>query len=229
MTAQLEAEANYLVRARRYVWPSLPMLLVSSAIVCVLGAVAMVLAPGITPISLPVWAVLVAPAFGALLEQVSRMLDGVEPPVFSFLSALRRSWRLSLALALPAALAGSCYLVAYELWVQTGSWMLLAPLAVSGVCAVLLGIAGAIALPLGLGRSDLRGRALLVTALHVCAGHPIAPLGVLALGVVGVWAATQFTASLLLLLPGPLAVVLVAAVWTSAQACGIRSVEREDR
>jgi hypothetical protein len=227
MSAQLEGEANYLARARRYVWPSLPMLLVSSSIVCVLGAVALVLAPGITPISLPVWALLVAPAFGALLEQVSAMLDGEDPAAFSFMPALRRSWRLSLGLALPPAFAGSCYLVAYELWLQTGSGMLLAPLAVSGVCAVLLGIAGAIALPLGLGRGDLRGRSLLVTALHLCARHPVAPLGALALGIGFVWSATQFSASLLLLLPGPLAVVLVAAVWTSAQASGILPAERE--
>jgi hypothetical protein len=223
MTANDVAEhPGYLAVLRGRVWSALPALFVSGTLVCFSSGVVVVLAPGITPLALLLAAVLVGPTFASLVSQLNDLIVGRALSTFSVFRAIGSSWRLALALALPPAAAGTCFLIAAEIWSQTGSALALIPAAVSGCCAVLLAIASAAALPLALELPSLRGRLLIVTALHVVAKRPVPMLGVISLIVIGVWAAIQFALSLLFLLPVPLAAVLVAAVWTAAEARGLR-------
>lgn len=223
MTAPgVDDRPGYLLVLRKQLWSALPALLVSGSLVCAAGVVVVILTPGVTPVALLVAAAVVAPVFAGLVNQVNGIIAGRAPTTFSIFRLIASSWRIGLLLALPPAAAGACFLVAIEVWSQTGSVLAMVPAAVSGCCAVLLGIGSAAALPLALEMPALRGRRLLVTALHIAARRPVPMLGVISLVVIGVWAAIQFAFSLLFLLPVPLAAVLVAAVWTSAGVCDLR-------
>ncbi|NGN69573.1 hypothetical protein G5C51_37515, partial [Streptomyces sp. A7024] len=60
------AEHRALVRTLRGAWPALPALLCGSAAVCAAAVAVVLLAPGVTPVSVLLAAVLVTPAVAGL-------------------------------------------------------------------------------------------------------------------------------------------------------------------
>lgn len=222
------AAPPYVARIRSVLWPNLPTLLVSSAAVCAAATVALVLVPSLTPVSVVLWTLVVAPVFGALVAQANDMVLGGEPRTFSIAAYIRRTGRLSLSLSLPPAVTAACSLVAVDVWVQTRSALALGPAAVGAVCTALLAVAAVAALPIGCARPELRGMQLTLTALRVAARAPVPVFAVAGLFVAAVSTSAHVAASLMFCVPGPLALVLVAGVWTSAEASGLRPGERDD-
>jgi hypothetical protein len=222
-------DVNYVVRTRRLVWPNLPSIALSSLIVCV-GAVAVeLLTPGITPFAVLLWAAIVSPLFGALVVQTNELVcSGSDQRLFSIFGYLRRSWLLSYKLSVIPAVAGALCLVALEVGRQTGSLLALVPAGLSGSAALLGLLAAVVALPLAQELPELKLRALLMMSLHVIARKPVPIIAVVAVGVLIGWAAAQFSVALVLLMPAPLAVLLVPAVWTSAATVGLNPRERAD-
>lgn len=221
------AGAAWAGRLRTTVWPNLPTLLVTSTVVSAAALLAMLVAPGITPASLLLWALLVAPPAAALVAQANDMVLGGWPRPFSVVGYVRRAGLLGLTVWLPPAVAGACAMVAVGVWERTREPLVLVSAAVGAVGAALLTIAALVAVPVGLERPGLRGARLTVTALHVAARRPVPVFAVAAFAVAAVSSAERVAASLVLLVPAPLALVLVAAVWTSAEAAGLRPAERE--
>lgn len=204
-----------LARALRGTWPALPALLAGSVAVCLAATATVLLAPGVTPVSAVAAGLLVTPCAAALADVGNALAAGREATVTTWWRSLRRLWRFGATHGLVAATPMAAFLTALTVWRADGAAWVLPSLAVSGAGAVLAPPALAAVLPLGAARPDLRGRRLWAAGLYLVARWPHRLLAGPALAVLGLWAAVHWTASVLLLVPGPAAVLTAAAVWTS--------------
>ncbi|RII14751.1 hypothetical protein DSC45_20570 [Streptomyces sp. YIM 130001] len=204
-------EREALLGTLRGAWPGLPALLAASVTVCAGATVTALLSPGITPVSVLLAAVLVGPGTAAL----TRAADG-GATVRQWWCALRELWLYGMVNCLIAAAPAAALLVALTMWRQSDADWLLLSVGLNGAAALLALLALAVALPLGVLRPDLRGRLLWACGLHLVLRHPLRHLAGPSLAVLGVWASVHWSASLLLLTPGPAMVVTVAAVRLAA-------------
>jgi hypothetical protein len=199
----------------RGVWPSLPALLAGSAGVCVAAVVPVIVAPGINPVALMLTAVVVVPFVAALVAVVDDISDGTPATIGAWWRELGALWRWSAGLGLLAAVPASLFLAAVEAVSSTGSPLMWPSFAVTGAATVIAVLGLMAALPLGAAHRQLRGWALWMASLYVISRHPVRFVAVATTIVGGVWAATALSASLLLLVPAPAAIVAVTATWTS--------------
>jgi hypothetical protein len=210
--------SNHVADTARLVWPNLATLLVSGSVIAGASCLAGFVTPGITPLAPLVWALVVAPPFGALVAQLTALAAGRTVPTFSVFRYLRRFGRFSLGVWAVPALCGSISLVAYRWWTTTSSPLALAPLFVGGAITVLATLGAIFAVPFGISHRDLRGVPLYLVGLHAVAKRPIPVLAVVAVAAIGVWASTSFSASVVFLMPASIALVNYAAAWTTAGA-----------
>lgn len=204
-----------IVRTLRGAWPSLPPLLVASAALCGVATVALLAAPGLNTVAVLVYAVLGAPALAALAAVANTVAFDDVATIRGWASALREHAGFAVRHGLLAAAPAVLFLAALRVWTDGHPLWVLPSLALTGAAAVLAGLGLLALLPLGVARPDLRGRRLWITAGYLVARRPSRFVAVFCLAGVGVWAATSWSASLLLLLPAPTALVLAAAVWTT--------------
>lgn len=206
-------------RAMRGVWPHLPVLLIGSITVCAGAAIATLIAPGLTPVSVFVIGLLVMPPFAALIVVANGIIVSGDATFREWGSGLASSWRRVVTVVGPPVVALALLLTAVHVWQVSGeSWVLL-PLGVAATVSA-IGVLGlTAALPLALERPGLRGTALWLSALFLVARRPLSFIAVACLAGMGVWAATAWSASLLLFVPAPVALVASAAVWSSAARC----------
>jgi hypothetical protein len=200
----------------RGAWPSLPALFVASAGLCVAATVPVLIAPGLNPFALLLAAVLAGPFLAALLAVANTIAFGDPATITGWLQALRTHAPFAIRQSLIAALPAGLFLAALTVWIRDHPLWTLPSLALTGAATVLAVLGLLAALPLGLARSQLRGLRLWITALHLVARRPTRFLAALTLPALGLWAATSWTASLLLLIPAPTAIITVAALWTTA-------------
>lgn len=196
-------------------WSALPALLVASVAVCAAATAAILIAPGVTPVSVLVAALLIGPLAAPLAGLGNDLVADGDATVRGWARHLRSSWRFGLVGALVPAIPGALFVVAIEVLRRTGNPLVWPSFAVTGAVTVLAALAAAAAFPLGVARPDLRGRRLWTVALAVVSRHPIRFVAVVSAVVTVVWAATAWSASLLLFLPAPAAIVSVLATWTS--------------
>ncbi|RNI20294.1 hypothetical protein [Flexivirga caeni] len=214
-------------RTMRGVWPQLPLLLLGSVVLCLAAVVVALVAPGATPVSVLLLAVLVAPpavALGAVTNSVLRYDDA------SF-AVWRRGWRVGIrrgiACAIPQAVAGALFVVAIEVWRRTGQPALLVSVAVCGaVTLALIPFTAAMVQVLTV-LPELTLRDQWRVAAGWVVRWPVRFLAAPILLLLGVWLATQLSVSLLLLVPAPVAFVSAAALWTSAVESGRCLMERD--
>jgi len=228
-TRAVAPDSEHLLRLRSTVCPALPTVLVSSSAVCLAGVIVVSVAPWVGPLTVVLSALVVSPVFAALVAQAQDIVGGRDPSAFSLPGYIRRYGRLGIGCWLPPALTATCGVAAVTVGARTGSSLFLVPAGLAAAATTLLMTGALVGLPLAVEFGGLRGPRLLVSALHVAASRPTPVLGVLALVVCAGWGAVHISASIALLLPGPLALVVVVAVWTSAEACGIRPAPRTDR
>lgn len=208
------------VRTLRGAWPSLPALLVASAALCAAATVALLAAPGLNVVAVALYALLGAPLLAGLAEVANAAAFDDVATIRGWARAVVAHAGFAARHALLAAVPAVLFLAALRVWAHGHPAWVLPSLALTGAATV-VGSLGLLALlPLGVARPGLRGRLLWITALHVVARRPSRFVAVLCLAGVGVWAATSWSASVLLLLPGPAALVLVAAVWTTVAEVG---------
>lgn len=221
-------EDEILTRLLKGLWPGLPALLAASAAVCTAAAATVWLTPGVTPVSVLVAAALIGPVAGALMGTVGRIAcgdggeggDGAGATARRWLADLRSLAGFGCRQSLLAALPVAVFLTAWPAWTQTGNVLLLPSLAVGGAGAVLAVPALPATLALGSLHPHLRGHSLWRYALHLTIRLPLRFLAAPTLAALGIWTATRWTASVLLLVPAPVAAVAVAAVWTSVVRLG---------
>jgi hypothetical protein len=212
------AEDALLRRVLRGAWSSLPALAVGSAAVGGAAALTMLLAPGISPASTLVAAVMLGPFVAALAAVAERVADGGTASVRDWLSSVRRLAVFGVGACLLPALIAALFQVALFAWQHTGSALLLPSVAVSGAAAMtaLLGLFAV--LHLGSRDPNLRGNSLWRTGLALVLLRPLGFVATCCLAGLGLWACVGVTASLLVLVPGPVALVAAAATGTAIEA-----------
>lgn len=212
-------------RTMRGLWPHLPLLTAGSVVVCIAAAVAALVAPGATPVSVPVLAVLVAPGMTAIAGVANSVLQQDDSPFSSWARGFAVGVRRGIPAVIPLALSGALLLVAIEVWRRADQPVLLASVAVSGAVTLALIpltaalVQTAIALPKMPIREQWRTAALLVLR------WPVRFIAAPVLLGFGVWLAIGFSAGLLLLVPAPVALVSAAAFWTSAVEADLLTVD----
>lgn len=208
------------VRTLRGVWPSLPAVTVASAAVCLAAAVPVIVAPGVNPVALVLGAVAVAPFAAALIAEVDTLSGDDMATLRSWWRSVRTLWRFAIAQALVPAAAVTLFLAAAEVLARTGSAWVWPSFALTGAASVIAVLGVAAALPLGVAHPELRGRELWLNSVALVARHPTRFVAVVSAIGFGVWTATVWSASLLLLVPAPAAIVAVTATWTSVLDAG---------
>lgn len=207
----VQDQADRLPGALRALWPNLPVVAACGVLVCAAFLPAVVLGAGLTPAAPLIAALCVGPAWAGVVAVADRVARGEDVELRDLVRSVRRYGLLGARVAVPAAVCATCSLVTLAMWQQTRSMWLAVPLAVGAAAAVLSLLASVPAYPLAV-RAGLRGRDLWVTALESVAAAPFVALGTVAGGGLGLYLlGVSVSASLLLLVPGPLAVVLCAA------------------
>lgn len=208
-------EQNVLQRLARGLWPNLPALLVGGSAVSAVGIISAVISPALSPISLLLWGFIVVPVFAGVVGQAGEIADGRDVALSDFPVRVQSAARVSLMLGGMAGCAGALFLVALRWWTTTGSVIALFEATVTGAVGVLSTIVLLVGLPLSLQVPHLRRSELLRGSLSLAVRHPLPFVSVVALLVLGVLAGAHLSASLLLLLPVPLAMTMVAATRTA--------------
>ncbi|WP_446664237.1 hypothetical protein [Flexivirga sp. B27] len=212
-------------RSMRGIWPHLPLLTLGSAAVCACACLAALIAPGVTPPALVLSAILVAPSVTALAAIANTVVGQDDSDIRWWLAAWSVGVRRGIPAVLLPAVAGALLLVAVQVWQHTGAPVVLVSVGVSGaVTAGLVPLSVAVlhttcALPERTALGQWR------TAAELLVRWPVRFLAAPVLLGLGVWAATQLSVSLLLLVPAPVTLVGAAALWTSAVETGDLIVE----
>jgi hypothetical protein len=201
-------------------WSSLPALLVGSVVFCVAGSVAVFAAPGVNAVSIALCGLLVAPAFAGLVGAVDIISADDEPGLRDWWRLMRTAGPLGLKHALVPTACAELFLAALLVWDDGKRPLALPSLALTGA-ATILTVALWMAVVTVSGRCrEVRGRQLWLLAIRLFGSRPVRFAAVYCLGALGVWAAVAWSASLLLVVPAPVALVLVAAVRTTALESG---------
>lgn len=212
-----DADTDLLPAAARLLWSHLPVLLLGSVLVTLAALAPALISPGLTPVGLLVAAVTVGPVWAGLTATTNRLVGTGDATAIGLLRDVRRHAAAGIRTAAVPGVVLALGVLSLTLWQGTHQLWLLGPLAVTAVVAVLSALAAVVAVPLRV-RTGAHGRELWERAVELTAARPSVPLGVLAAAVLGVLAGTSVTASLLILVPGPLALLTSAALWTAPPA-----------
>jgi hypothetical protein len=203
--------------AARALWAELPVLALGSGAVALPALAALLLGAGVTPVTPLLLVLLAGPSWAALVACTNAIvLEGEAGPARLW-RELRRHWADGMrVLAVPGV---ACALALADLSVyraRPGAATLTALTVASLVtgCTVLMSV---VALPLRV-ESGLRGRALWLMSGAVVTSRPLLGPGVLGLAYLSVQLGTAVLASLVILVPGPLALVISAGTWSSRAA-----------
>lgn len=213
-------------RSVRGLWPHLPLLTLASVTVCMSACVAALIAPGVTPVSVMLLAVLAAPAVTALAA-VANTVVGEDDASFA---VWRRAWRTGLhhgvLAVLPLGACGGLFVIAVEVWRHSGQPLLLTSVGVSGAVAACLVPLTAAMVHIVTGLPTLGRRAQWRMAARLVLRWPVRFLAAPVLLGFGAWLAIQAGVSLLLLVPAPVALISAAAFWTSGVEAGVLSADQ---
>lgn len=204
-------------RTLRGVWPSLPALAVGSAACCVAAVLVILVAPGLTPVSPLVAALVAGPTVAAVIAVGNRISSGDGATIRDWSRALRSLAGAGAGHGMVAGAAFSLFVVALHAWTRTGSLWWLPSVGVTGAAALTASLGLLAVLPLR-AATDLRGLAVWSAGLRLVATGPVPFIAAGCVIGLGLWLAVAFAASLLLVVPGLAAVIDVAAVWTTVGA-----------
>jgi hypothetical protein len=211
-----ESEPDALRRSLRLLWPNLPLLLTGSVLVAAGWVLVRAVSKHAGSISILGVGLLVVPLFAALLNAAESLLDDDHVGIPQFVRSLGRSFgRAAKLTALPT---GAAFLMLETLlaWQLSGQAWMLASLGLSATATVAALYAGVIALPYAV-RTGAALRKVWLVGLYVATRNPVLVLGVVSAVVLTAWAAAYLSFALILLLPGPLALVWSAAVSTAEE------------
>lgn len=213
------AEREIIAATFRNAWPSLPALTIASAAVCLAAVVPIVVVPGLNPLAALLAAVCISPFGAALVAVVQQMAGDDHGTLSTWTGSLRRRWRFAIGNALVAAVPFAAFVAALHVLDRTGAPWVWPSVAVSGAVAVLTALGLIAVIPLGIADrspSSPRGLPLWLAALALVAARPVRFVAVVAAAGFVVWLGTEVSASLLLFVPAPAAMVAVTATWTAA-------------
>ncbi|WP_152363294.1 hypothetical protein [Microlunatus speluncae] len=212
--ATATADSRLLVLLRRAVfggWRALPALAVGTALVGAAQTLTMILAPGLSPLTLVAILVLIAPTAGLVVRAAARTVAGEEPTIAELFRSAPRAIGRSVAVAAVPVGFLALLLAAREVWQRTGQPLVVIPYGLCGAAVLITLLTVVTTLPLSLRRTDLRLRRLWPAALAATARNPLPPIGALAVGTIGHWLAVTLYAPLWWLVPLPVALLASVA------------------
>jgi hypothetical protein len=152
------------------------------------------------------------------IQAFQRIADGGAASVRVWVSSVRRLAGFGVGAGLLPTVIAALFQVALFAWQHTGSALLLPSVAVSGA-AVLTALLGLLpVLDLRSRDPNLRGVRLWRTGLALVLLRPLGFVATCCLAGLGLWACVGITASLLVLVPGPVALLGAAATGTAIEA-----------
>ena len=212
---------DLLPRSLKGLYARLPEVLFGSVVACVAATLPTLVAPGVSPASIFLYGLVLPAAMGVLLSLGDQLALGADEKLWVSLRAARRAWLPSTLIGLATALPVALVVLTHEVWQQTGAAWVLPCLAVAGALAVVAVLLAAVALPVVLVAPAMPARSVFRLSLTILAFRPVPVVACAVMAGMGVWIAVHWAVSLLLLVPGPVAVALCAAVWTSALDLGL--------
>jgi hypothetical protein len=205
-----------LARAVRLLWPNLPMLAFGSALVAsawagmrlVSGDAGWLLIIGVGMVVFPVLA--------AVVHGCQVLLDGDHFGIPALLRGLPRdAVRAAGVTAVPTAAAVLTHAALLAWRLSHAAWMVPSVAVGVVVSAAAVGV-GVVAMPYHL-RAGSRWRETWLVAAYIAGRNPVPVLAVAAAVMLTVWSTAHLSFALVLLLPGPLAMVWAAAVTTAVR------------
>ena len=216
-----ETTPDGMTRALRGIWPNLPVLAVISALCCLALVPPLLVSPGPTPIGVLLAAALLGPVWMAAISVTDGIVDGQDRSLRDLFTGLPRLAGAGLrTAAVPAALAASALLAGGMYSARPSAVWLLPCIAVSGAGLVfaVLALPFAFSWRLVTGQS---GRRLWFAACVQALARPVLALGTLAFAALSVLAGTSWAVSLLMLTPGPLALICSVASRAARRDLGL--------
>lgn len=211
MSDQMAQLPDPLQRAVRVLWPSLPMLLCGSILVAAAWSLIRMFTPGGGPVAVMAVGLVVVALFANLLHGCGVLLTGDHFGITHLLRDLPRISVAALKITLLPTCAAVLTSVSVEAWRHGGAgWMLLS-IGVGGAVTLLSGLIAVVALPY-VTRTGVDVRRGWLVASYITTRNPVPVLAAASAVVLAVWATAYLSFAVIMLLPGPVALVWAAAV-----------------
>lgn len=216
-----------LQRAVGVLWPGLPMLLCGAVLTAVPWTLIRMFVPDGGPFAVLAVGLLVVPPFATLLHGCGVLLTGDH---FGGTQLLRAMPRTAItALKVTALPTGGAVLtsVSLEVWRHGGPGWVVASVGVGGAVTLLSGLVTLVALPYVM-RTGVNLTEGWLVAGYVTSRSPVPVLAAASAVMLTLWISTHLSFALIILLPGPLALVWAAAIKEATGRCTERLVHRAD-
>jgi hypothetical protein len=204
------------------------VLLIGSALVAIGWCVVRALSPHLGWVSVLGIALLVVPAFAALLRGCEVLLTDEHFGVVDLFRTGARTLLPSLKVTAVPTLALLLTVSGYQLWLASGeAWMLIS-VGLGAVVSLLALYTGVVALPYVV-RTGAPLRTGWLVSFYIATRNPVPVLAVLSAVALGVWAAAYLSFAVIVLIPAPLALVWAAAVTGATERSLVTLATRTSR
>lgn len=204
--------------AASLLWPNLPVLLAGSTLVVLAAAAVRAIAPASGVLAVVGAGLLVLPGLAALVRGAQVMIAGEVFGVADLLRALRCGYGPTAATAVVPMITLVLADVAAEQWIaHRQGWMMIS----LGIClsvSALTLVLAVIALPYRLRTGSRLVESWLVAA-YVSTRRPVPVIAVVSMFVLLGWAAGYLSFALMIIFPGPLAMLWAAAADSATTDC----------
>lgn len=211
------ADPDPVRRAAGLLWTELPMLLTGSVVVTLGWAVVRVLSPQLGVVTVLGLGLVVVPAFAALLHGGTVLLTSKHFGPRALTRSLWTSYRPTVAVTVVPMLTALLTVAATNAWFLHRQGWMLASMAAGLAVTLVSAAVGVIALPYLL-RFRCPVREAWLVGGFVATRQPVPVLAVLCAVGLLVWAAGHVSIALLIIFPGPLALIWAAAVTAATDA-----------
>ncbi|GAA2104155.1 hypothetical protein GCM10009841_21830 [Microlunatus panaciterrae] len=193
------------------VWPNLPVLVCGSLIVALGWSLIRALSPQLGWVTLIGLGLVVVPVFAALLCGCEGLLVDERFGLAELLHGLKVAYLPAVKVTAAPMVTVLLTLVALKLWLLSGQTWMLVSVGLGGALSTVAVYTAVVALPLFVRTSPRLIEGWLV-AFFIAARNPVPVLAVLSALSLGIWASAYLSFAMILLLPGPLALVWAAGV-----------------
>lgn len=208
------AEASLASEARahlRRTWQALPTAAVSGCLSLAVVVGALLIAPGLSPVTVLLLAFGLAPVLAATVGVFLERDPASGADLGAFLHLLRRLLRPSLAVAGPPAAALALAVLALEVHRQTHWAGWLVSLAAAGAAAVVTTMAAVPALVLRAREPGTAAREIWGRSMRATARHPLAAVAVVIVALAATWLLGTSTTLAVVLVPAPVCACIAFA------------------
>lgn len=228
MSEAAHRSGDHLRRATRLIWPNLPVLLCGSVLVAAAWSVVRLSSAQLGWLSVLGLGLVVVPTFAVLLRGCEVLLSDEHFGIASLFPSMSRTFlRAAKVTAIPTGPL-LLTLASLDVWHLSGQTWMLASVGLGVVVSALALYTAVVALPYVVRTGSTLVDGWLVS-FYIAARNPVPVLGVLSGIALSVWAAAYLSFAMVVLLPGPLALIWAAAVTEATERSQARLAVRARR